>query len=111
MPGLYRGICYLLREKGSARVGGDGISCCESRQTRCVKAATIYGSCTDAEASADASPVGYDQFLQILNRPDGWKPAGTAGTYDLTSPSPRRPMTPTLFLTPLPIPLLLLSPC
>jgi hypothetical protein len=23
MPGLYRGICYLLREKGSARVGVD----------------------------------------------------------------------------------------
>jgi len=23
--------------------------------------------------------VGYDQFIQVLNRPDGWKPAGTAG--------------------------------
>jgi len=28
-----------------------------------------------------AATFGYDQFLQILNRPDGWKPAGTADEF------------------------------
>ncbi|KAK1923007.1 hypothetical protein DB88DRAFT_511575 [Papiliotrema laurentii] len=30
---------------------------------------------------APGSTFGYDQFLQILNRPDGWKPAGTADEF------------------------------
>jgi hypothetical protein len=25
--------------------------------------------------------VDYNEFLQILNRPDGWRPAGTEGQY------------------------------
>lgn len=29
--------------------------------------------------------VDYDTFLKVLNRPDGWKPAGTAGTSDSTA--------------------------
>ncbi|GFZ48226.1 Myosin regulatory light chain cdc4 [Saitozyma sp. JCM 24511] len=40
---------------------------------------------TQAEVSelerSVGTTFGYDQFLQILNRPDGWKPAGTADEF------------------------------
>ncbi|EKD04621.1 hypothetical protein A1Q2_01081 [Trichosporon asahii var. asahii CBS 8904] len=40
---------------------------------------------TQAEVFALERDIGatfnYDQFLQILNRPDGWKPAGTADEF------------------------------
>lgn len=40
---------------------------------------------TQAEVAEVEKTVGatfnYDEFLTVLNRPDGWKPAGTAGKF------------------------------
>lgn len=47
---------------------------------------------TQAEVAELEKTVGatfnYDEFLTVLNRPDGWKPAGTAGQF---SPFPLLP--------------------
>lgn len=48
---------------------------------------------TQAEVAELEKTVGatfsYDEFLAVLNRPDGWKPAGTAGQSPFLSSSLR----------------------
>jgi hypothetical protein len=39
-------------------------------------------------ADIPLSAVDYNEFYQILNRPDGWRPAGTEGPSPLLSPPP-----------------------
>jgi Ca2+-binding EF-hand superfamily protein len=47
----------------------------------------------DMFADIPVSAVDYNEFYQILNRPDGWRPAGTEGPSSLLSfHSPTNPL-------------------